>query len=122
MINKFFAKLTVLITALLLTGCAAALGSAVSSALLDEVTKGVVNNVLTPEQSVKTATQEQQNTTSVEIKPVVNENNQTTVASSNTTPQCQHVDQSVNLPNGQIVHEKRIACLDEKTGDWRLVQ
>jgi hypothetical protein len=148
MINKFFAKLTVLIITMLLTGCAAALGSAVGSVLLDEVTKGVVNNVLTPEQSAKTAPTTANNQTSqnsvAEVKPsqpavIPTENNMNNqamqgqpvdgvqtanqnTANTNGQPQCQHVDQAVNLPNGQVVHEKRIACLDEKTGSWRLVQ
>ena len=161
MTNKFFAKLTVLIITMLFTGCAAALGSAVGSVLLDEVTKGVVNNVLTSDQAAKTnstttpttvnnqTAQGQQSNSVAEVKPTQptatptenNTNNQTAqaqqtntqpadavqianqnTANTNGQPQCQHVDQTVNLPNGQVVHEKRIACLDEKTASWRLIQ
>ena len=65
MINNFFAKLTVLIITILLTGGAAALGSAVSSAL-----KGVVNNVLRSDQSAKT------NPNPITTQSAVNNHNQ----------------------------------------------
>ncbi len=36
--------------------------------------------------------------------------------------QCQNLQEVVTLPNGQQLTENRIACLNQQTGQWALVQ
>ncbi len=39
-----------------------------------------------------------------------------------TRQQCQHLEETLTLPDGQRIREKRIACLNPKTGKWNLVK
>ncbi|MGZ5054308.1 MAG: hypothetical protein ACXWAT_05110, partial [Methylobacter sp.] len=39
-----------------------------------------------------------------------------------TQQQCQNLEETITLPNGQSIRENRVACLDSQTGKWNLVQ
>jgi surface antigen len=39
-----------------------------------------------------------------------------------TQQKCQNLEETLTLRNGQTIREKRVACLDPKTGKWNLVR
>jgi len=39
-----------------------------------------------------------------------------------TRQQCQNLEETLTLPDGKQIHEKRVACLDPQTGKWNLVK
>lgn len=39
-----------------------------------------------------------------------------------TRQQCRNLEETMTLPNGQMIREKRVACLDPHTGRWNLVK
>lgn len=39
-----------------------------------------------------------------------------------TQQKCQNLEETLTLPDGKNIREKRVACLDPKTGKWNLVK
>ncbi|MGJ0483306.1 MAG: hypothetical protein ACR65R_02090 [Methylomicrobium sp.] len=39
-----------------------------------------------------------------------------------TQQKCQNLEETLTLPDGKNIQEKRVACLDPKTGKWNLVK
>ena len=54
---------------------------------------------------------------SMQLNPVGQQNYNT-----QSQQQCQNLQEVVTLPNGQQLTENRIACLNQQTGQWALVQ
>jgi len=135
-----------LVTMTLLTGCMAALGSVATSsvgeAVLGSIMEDMVNSVLngqigsklTPTDqnfrlqhldgmvdsgNVKQAQQwtNPQTGSTIEVNPVGQY-----AMNEQTQQQCQNLEESVTLPNGQTIRETRVACMDAKTGEWRLIK